>query len=119
MESSSVTGLAKDDYLKLLVGQLRNQNPLNPAGDQDFIAQLTRFSTLEQVTNLAAAGERMSADMDATRAVGLIGRTVTYVGADGTAASGVVEQVSFSQAGASLTIGGVSGIDPATVTEVA
>ncbi len=51
--------LGKDDFLKLLVGQLQNQNPLDPVGDQEFMAQMAAFSTLEQVSNLSASSERL------------------------------------------------------------
>jgi flagellar basal-body rod modification protein FlgD len=109
--STQNAGLGKDDFLKLLVGQLKNQNPLDPQGSEDFIQQMTLFSTLEQVTNLAAESER-------TRALGLIGRTVTYLKSDGTSAQGVVETVTFKSGTPKLTVGGAEGIDPAAVTEV-
>ncbi|PLT34208.1 flagellar hook assembly protein FlgD [Bacillus sp. V5-8f] len=44
--------LGKDDFLKILMTQLQNQDPLNPMQDKDFIAQMATFSTLEQITNM-------------------------------------------------------------------
>ena len=110
-------GLDKDDFLKLLVGQLRNQNPMEPSGSQEFIQQMTMFSTLEQVTNLAAAGQRTEEALATQQAVDLIGRTVTYTTAGGTA-EGVVERVSFTDGLPRLTIGGRDGIEPGAVTQV-
>ncbi|TYR77522.1 flagellar hook assembly protein FlgD [Rossellomorea vietnamensis] len=50
--------LGKDDFMKILMTQLQNQDPLNPMQDKDFIAQMATFSTLEQITNLGESMEK-------------------------------------------------------------
>ncbi|UOE92835.1 flagellar hook assembly protein FlgD [Alkalihalobacillus sp. LMS39] len=47
--------MGKDDFLKLLITQLQNQDPLNPMEDREFIAQMAQFSSLEQMTNMSTA----------------------------------------------------------------
>ena len=111
--------LGKDDFLKLFVTQLQHQDPMNPMEDSDFMGQMASFSSLEQITNLAVANERIAASLTSTGAVGLIGRTVSYVDADDQVHTGKVEKVTTTDGKPFLTVDGTSGVDPATITQVA
>lgn len=79
--------LRKDDFLKLLVTQLRNQNPLSPMKDEEFVAQLAQFSSLEQLQNMnenLAVSQQwnliLSQTINNTMATSLIGKNVKAIG---------------------------------------
>lgn len=76
--------LNKDDFLKLLVAQLRAQDPLDPVKDQEFIGQLAQFSTLESITQLNASFADMLKLQQLTSGAELIGRTVSYTSGSST-----------------------------------
>jgi flagellar basal-body rod modification protein FlgD len=113
------SAMGKDDFLKLLVGQLQHQDPMQPADDTQFIGQMAQFSQLEQETNTAQSTSQISDQLSRTGALGLIGRTVNYLDADENTQSGVVTQVNVDKDGkATLTVGTTGGIDAGAVTQV-
>ena len=111
--------MGKDQFLKLFVAQLQHQDPMNPMQDSDFMGQMASFSTLEQVSNMAGENAKIAQSLTTTGAVGLLGRTVTWVGEDDATHTGTVEKVSTAGGKPSLTVGGTEGVDPAYITQVA
>jgi flagellar basal-body rod modification protein FlgD len=104
--------LGKDDFLKLMVGKLKNQDPMNPTDDNEFMAQLAQMTTLEQMTNMSTATTQ-------SQAFGMIGKTVTYNDPKtGAVASGTVDKVVLKGTSATLTIGEVAGVELSHVTSV-
>ena len=113
------TTIDKDGFLKLFVAQMQNQDPTASQDPGESMQQMTQFSMLEQMTNMAAENTKIAQSLTTSNAVGLIGRTVTYIGADGVTQTGKVERVATSKDGqASLTIAGKAGIDPSSISEV-
>jgi len=115
---SEANGLNKDQFLQLLVAQLKNQDPMNPVGSQEFMSQMAAFSTLEQVTNMAVANEEQNQMLAVNQSLSLVGHQVTYIKEDESLAEGKVESVDFGEGGFSLTIDGQSGIPAGAVTRV-
>ena len=85
--SSSVTTatndtLGKDAFLKLLVAELSNQDPLNPMEDREFISQMATFSSLEQMQNMNSTLTSMS-EANKFNAVQYIGKAIAFTAGDG------------------------------------
>lgn len=98
--------LSQDTFLKLMVAQLRNQDPMNPTDSSQFLAQTAQFSSLEKLDQVAQqSAQALSAQM-AFGASGLVGRSISYTDADGAAQKGTVDAVSFTASGPMLSVGG-------------
>jgi len=77
------TNLGKDAFLKLLVAQMENQDPLNPQSNEEFIAQLSQFTQVEQLLNLNENFDSLYMAMNSvnnTSMTQLLGKDVVYVG---------------------------------------
>lgn len=81
--------LGKDDFMKLMISQLKNQDPLNPMDGTQFSAQLAQFSSLEQLSNLNTymkqsidANAVLTQSINNTLITGLIGKEVKINGGD-------------------------------------
>ncbi len=110
--------LGKDDFLKLLIAQLKNQDPSNAQDMEGMTQQMTQFSMLEQLTNLAESTQTANVSLARTHAVELLGKTVSYRAADGSTKEGVVGHVDVSGSAPKLTIGGDSGLLLADIVSV-
>ena len=95
----------KDEFLQLLVTQLRHQDPLNPMQDREFITQLAQFNALEEMQKLNTSFTAFGATQDVQIAASLLGKTVDYQGQDGTTVTGQVSQVGWHTGVPKLTIG--------------
>ena len=62
--SAANTTVSKDEFLQLLVAQIQNQDPLNPADGTQFLTQLAQFQTLEQSMNMGTDLSAIRGDLD-------------------------------------------------------
>lgn len=98
--------LGQDAFLKLLVAQLKYQDPLNPADGAEFLAQTAQFTMVEKLSDLEAQGQSTVTSQQQMQAAQLVGRQVTYVDSTGNLVEGVVESAEYTPDGQSLTIDG-------------
>lgn len=90
--------LGKDDFLQLLITQLQHQDPMNPASDTEFIAQVAQFSSLEQMQNMNSATQQQ-------QGYALIGKYIS--GSISDEATGATSEVSGQVTGVRMSSGKV------------
>ncbi|HHW71626.1 MAG TPA: flagellar hook assembly protein FlgD [Firmicutes bacterium] len=109
-EAKDSSRLGKDEFLKLLITQLKHQDPVNPVDDKEFIAQLAQFSSLEQMQNLNTnLSDMMMAQQQLTalgQAMQMIGREVELFTKDGESLFGTVTGVQFRNGWPEIIVGG-------------
>ena len=119
---SAAADLGETEFLTLFVEQLKNQDPLDPQDNGEFIAQLAQFSSLEaleeQSVLLAAQNELLTAQLQESEitellqelqiATSLIGKEITYsTGEDGATATGTVDGVEIGEDSIFFNVGDV------------
>ena len=110
VEFSTGAGTAsadKDMFLKLLVAQMKYQDPMNPTDSSEFLSQSAQFTALEKMSTTAEQVTALVGLQSAFGASSLVGRTVSYPMEDGTSVSGQVSSVKFTSNGPILTVDGV------------
>ena len=85
------TGMDKHAFFKILITQLKHQDPTQPLEDKEFIAQMTQFTTLEQITNLNDELSKVTQMVTRSQVFALLGKTVQITQGTNTV-SGVVEE---------------------------
>jgi flagellar basal-body rod modification protein FlgD len=73
--------LGKDEFLKLLMAQIKNQDPLDPMDDKEFISQMTTFSSLEQMMNMNDSIQQLVRNQSVSPVIQyshMIGKEVSY-----------------------------------------
>ncbi|MCK6206204.1 flagellar hook assembly protein FlgD [Bacillus infantis] len=123
--------LGKDDFLKILMVQLQNQDPTNPLQDKDFIAQMATFSSLEQMTNMSKSMDKFVQMQEQNTIVSysqFVGKEVTWHKLDETqdptsedavqTGTGVIDSVKFVNNSVVFVMEDGSTLEPANISEV-
>jgi flagellar basal-body rod modification protein FlgD len=104
--ATRATGLDRDAFMQLLLAQLRNQDPMKPMEDKEFIGQMAQLNTLEEMQKLNDNLQQLSLMQGLLNGSNLIGRYVRASAADGSIIEGAVTSVSVSNKQVMLQIGG-------------
>lgn len=115
METNSITGsttasssvitkstVSQENFLNLLVAQLKNQDPTEPLKNEELLSQLAQFSQLE-TTQAMSATQTQSMNL---QAAALVGRSAVALTSDGETVSGTIDSVMLSSTGPLLDIDG-------------
>lgn len=84
-KTSASSDLSQVDFMKLIIAQMRNQNPLEPQSDSDFMAQMAQFESLNQMKSVAEGIKVLQGVNELTSAASMIGKTITGKQVDGIA----------------------------------
>lgn len=93
VNQGSKNSLSEADFMKLLITQLRNQDPTKPLEDKEFITQMTQLTSLKQLNEMITTMQTFSKELAFTRTLGLVNKWVVYEKSDGVMAQGLVESI--------------------------
>lgn len=111
--------LQAEDFLKLMIEELVNQDPLNPMKNEDLLAQVSQIKNMETLSNLDQTMRKMTFQDGLSAAAALLGRLVNGISTAGENVSGLVAKVTASNArGVMLVTAEGIEIPVSQVTEV-
>jgi flagellar basal-body rod modification protein FlgD len=98
--------LGQEDFLKLLVTQMSNQDPMSPQKDTEFIAQMAQFTSLEQTRGMQADLAQLRSDQQLVQANALLGRAVELQVDATTEAKGTVSSIQIQDGTPKILVNG-------------
>lgn len=103
--TSGTDAMGKDMFLKLLVAQLKYQDPMKPTDGTEFVTQTSQLSMVEKLEDILSATVANAVSSASLAATGLVGRTIEYADANGAKLTGLVSAVRLDRAGPVLVVG--------------
>ena len=105
VERVPVKMLGQNEFLKLLVTQMQNQDPMKPVSDTEFIAQMAQFSSLEQTKTMSADITKLRQGNDFLQATNLLGKEVRLHLGDMEFTKGIVTDLNVKDGEARIIVG--------------
>ena len=113
----AAAGMGKDDFMQLLIAQLKNQDPMKPMEDKEFITQLAQFSSLEAMEKMTQQMEDLTGSQMLVQAATLIGKQVTAKLETGEVVTGTISQVKMISGQPTAVVNGKE-IDTSLITTI-
>ena len=113
----AAAGMGKDDFMQLLIAQLKNQDPMKPMEDKEFITQLAQFSSLEAMEKMTTQMEELTGSQMLVQAATLIGKQVSARLKSGEVVTGTISQVKIVDGQAMAVVNGKE-IDTSLITTI-
>ena len=104
--ANSLGDLGSDAFLKLLVAQLKYQNPMAPSDGASMLAQTAQFTTVETLKSIAEVNQQLMGFQKVTMALSVVGKSITAVSSDGGNVAGLVTGLRFTTDGPLLAVAG-------------
>lgn len=103
--TSASSALGKDAFLNLLVTEMKNQDPLSPMDNTQYIAQLAQFSSLEQEQSINSSVQSLTQNAPLLEGASMIGKTVSATDpTTGDVINGTVNSIKFSSSGTTINV---------------
>jgi flagellar basal-body rod modification protein FlgD len=103
--AANFASLTPDDFLKMLITELQNQDPTNPTDNSQILQQISEMSNIQATTSLNSSITAMVTEQNLSAASALVGKNVQGLADDGSTASGTVDSVTISNGVPKLNIG--------------
>jgi flagellar basal-body rod modification protein FlgD len=110
--------MGKDTFLKLLVAQMRYQDPSNPTSSSEFMAQTATFTQVEKLEEIASQNAELLTLQRSLSAGALVGKHVAYTADDGTTVTGAVSSVIVTSGSEPRAIVGDKAVPLGRITEI-
>ena len=94
------------DFMKLLITQLKTQDPTKPMKDKEFIGQMAQFTSLKQMNEMTDNMKTLTREFSFTKAVSLVNKSISWTDASGTSNRGIVESIRVRNGEAFVNVNG-------------
>jgi flagellar basal-body rod modification protein FlgD len=119
LSASTAQELSPNEFLKLLVSQLQNQDPLNPTDQSQFVGELAQMQSVSELQQMNTTLTASSSQGSTSSALAMLGRTVTWTDTrTGSTGTGIVSAVLLTSSGVTLKVG-ETDVPIGNVTQVA